>query len=477
MGNSGKVVSGTIWTTIASLVQAVIQILKLSILTRFLDKSDFGLIAIIVLVIGFTNIFADLGISVALFSKKDISKKEYSSLYWVSIILSIGLYIAVSIAAPLVATFYKLPELKILIPIMALDLIIATVGRQFRILSQKQLKFKQLSVIEIISASVSISVSFYLASNHYGVWSLVYSNLCASLITSFLLVVIGIRSHPIILYLNIREGKPFYKIGIYQTGSQILDYLAGQLDILIIGKLMGPSELGIYNLIKQLVMRLYGLINPIVMKIAIPTLVQFNDNFFLLKKKYIDLLKLIAFLNFTIYSLLALVSKEVLVIIYGPEYQEYYFILQILCLWGAIMSVMSAASSIVSVTGRTNIGFRWTIVRIIINPLFIIIGSYFGFLGIVLGQAIYIIMIYGFYWNIVINKILNTVTLKQYISIGVAALVKSCSILLIATFFKHYTENYLSNVFVALIFYSLIYLVAVLLIQRNFVKEIRSKMK
>lgn len=55
-----KVISGSFWTTLSFGTQSFIQILRLSILTRFLEKSDFGLVAIVTLVLGFTHIFADL---------------------------------------------------------------------------------------------------------------------------------------------------------------------------------------------------------------------------------------------------------------------------------------------------------------------------------------------------------------------------------------------------------------------------------
>jgi PST family polysaccharide transporter/teichuronic acid exporter len=159
MSLSKKAVVGTMWTSGSSVISALIQILRLSILTRFLDKSDFGLVAIVVLVLGFTHIFTDLGISVSLFSRKDISKKEYSSLYWVSLLLSVFLYIIIFSSSFLISNFYHLPELNKLIPIMGFDLIITTAGRQFRVFKQKDLQFKSLAVIDIISLLISLVIA------------------------------------------------------------------------------------------------------------------------------------------------------------------------------------------------------------------------------------------------------------------------------------------------------------------------------
>jgi len=414
MSLSKKAVVGTMWTSGSSVISALIQILRLSILTRFLDKSDFGLVAIVVLVLGFTHIFTDLGISVSLFSRKDISKKEYSSLYWVSLLLSIFLYIIIFLLSPFIADFYHLTALNKLIPIMGFDLIITTAGRQFRIFKQKDLQFKSLAIIDIISLLISLVIALWLAIYGLEVYSLILSTLAASTVATILLIITGLKNHPMILYINIKEGRSFYKVGLYQTGSQILDYFSSQLDILIIGKIMSTADLGVYNLIKQLVLKVYGLLNPIIVTVSIPLLASFQTSIANLKAKYMQMLQVISFINFGIYGLMALLAKEILIIFYGPAYQDSFLILQILCIWGSFSAVTSGASSIIVIKGRTDLGFSWTLLRILINPIFVIGGSFFGFLGIVLGQTAFSIIFFPIYWKLIINKILKNITFKEF---------------------------------------------------------------
>lgn len=68
------------------------------------------------------------------------------------------------------------------------------------------------------------------------------------------------------------------KVGMYQTGTQILDYLASKIDIAIIGKLIGTEELGIYNLAKELIYKVIILINAIVNKISVPIFAKFQED-------------------------------------------------------------------------------------------------------------------------------------------------------------------------------------------------------
>ena len=87
------VVSGIKWTSLGTIIIAVVAILKLSILARFLDKADFGLMALVTFVMGFMNLFNDMGLTSAILHKQNITDKQYASLYWLNIGFSIILYI------------------------------------------------------------------------------------------------------------------------------------------------------------------------------------------------------------------------------------------------------------------------------------------------------------------------------------------------------------------------------------------------
>jgi O-antigen/teichoic acid export membrane protein len=466
-----QAISASFWTTLSFAVQSLIQILRLSILTRFLEKSDFGLVAIVTLVLGFTHIFADLGVSVSLYSRKSISEKEYSTLYWVALLLGLALYCLLCLFSPFIAGFYQMPELKMLIPAMGIDLLVTTAGRQFRIFKEKSLKFKSLAIIDIVGSVLSIIIAVWVAIEGGGVWSIVLSALFASFISSLLLIITGLRSHPLLFYISLKEGKAFYKIGLYQTGSQILDYFASQLDILIIGKVMAAADLGVYNLIKQLVLKIYGLINPIISSVAIPVLATLNDNLYFLKEKYLQMIKISSFVNLAIYGVTALLSKEIITILYGESYVNADIILQIFCIWGGITSIMSIASAIIVVMGKTDVGFRWTLIRVIANPLFILIGYQFGLIGIAISQSLYSLFFYTVYWKLVINKILKTLEYKEYLLAFLKFFLSSLFLFWILTLLKIFLGEYRNFLWSNLILFGTLYLLGYLILNRNLYKS------
>lgn len=462
----GGFVGGTAWTTLSFVVVSIVYILRISILTRFLDKSDFGLVALVLLVIGFTNIFADLGVSSALLSQEKVTKKEYSSLFWGSLILSIFLYFFVVFASPFFAKFYDEDSLNTFIPILGLDLIISSLGRQYAVFKQKELKFKQLAIIKIISEVTSLGVACLLAFYNFGVWSLIISLLTTSVMNSILNFILGYQSHPLVFYLNYSKTKHLYQIGFYQTGSQVLDYISSQIDIIILGKILPMSDMGVYSVVKNLVLRIYQSINQVVTKVAIPIFAKLKGNIVVFREKYLSILSIVTIANTMCYLAVFLASKETLILFFGQSYAQYSTILKLLCVWGVFSSVLNCTASVVVIsTGRTDLGFKWTQFRLLLNPIFIFVGAYFGgIIGTAISQAIYSFLTIFFYRSIVIKKILPNFSNFDFVLAIYKPLLVSCIVVFSSIVFKYFFSklNFFDGVYinltVTILFVVLLYL-------------------
>src|SRR5690606_9921928 len=110
------------WTTISTCILTATALLKISVLTRYLDKADFGLIALVTFVLSIMELFNTMGLNTAILHKKNISKNEYASLYWVNILLSILIYCILCLVTPFISNFYAQPQLNILIPLLGINL-------------------------------------------------------------------------------------------------------------------------------------------------------------------------------------------------------------------------------------------------------------------------------------------------------------------------------------------------------------------
>ena len=255
----------------------------------------------------------DVGLSTAIIHKQNISDLQFSSLYWVNILVSMILFALVILISPYLSIFYNEPKLRALLVIMGAGLIFSALGNLFRVLEEKDLNFKLLGVIDIIASMLSFGLAVILAKYGMGVFSLVWSTLVFILFRSVAFIVSGLRRKIKLLKFSFRETKTFYRTGGYYTAEQFVNYLSREIDILIIGKYFSPEMLGLYSLSKQLANRPTALVNPIFVKISAPIFSKLQAGNEFLKIGYRRLLNIIVAINTPIYMILFIFAKPITV--------------------------------------------------------------------------------------------------------------------------------------------------------------------
>lgn len=372
-----KVIGGVKWTSVSTGTQALVGLLKLSILARYLDKEDFGLMALVMFVLGFMELFMDMGLSTAILHKQGITKKEYSSLYWINFIFSLGLYLVLLVITGGIASFYDEPELSALLPLMGCSLILAALGRQFRTIEQKELNFRLIAIVIILGSVSSLVLAVILAIKGFGVYALVLSALLQHLVTNAIFFSIGIRKYGVKFHLSFKEAKPFLQIGMYHVGGQMMNYFSRDIDILLVGKFFGSETLGGYSLAKQLVIRPFRIFNPILTRVGAPVLAKFQNDMKQLRQNYLKLVNAVSTVIVPVYLGLILFAPFAVRLLYGQDFLDIVSLVRILSVYMIFRSIANPMGSLMVATGRTDLGFVWNIITFMILPLAVWIGSQF----------------------------------------------------------------------------------------------------
>jgi O-antigen/teichoic acid export membrane protein len=377
-----QAISGVKWTTLSTVVTTILQLLQLAILARFLDPSAFGLMALVMVVIGFSQAFLDMGISNAIIHKQEISRDQLSTLYWVNVLAGFILFCIISISAPFVASLYEQPELTELIAIVALTFIIQPFGQQFMVLWQKEMRFSEIAKIDIVNKSISLIVSVYFAYKGYGVYALVYGTLAGIVSQTVQFMYKGLKEYRPSFVFKLGEIKEFLSFGAYQMGEKMINFFNKEVDTLLIGKLLGVETLGIYIIAKQLIMRPAQIINPIITKVTFPTMAKVQDDTERLKNIYLKTMNYLSSVNFPIYAFLFIMAPDLVPLIFGEKWNESIIVVQILSIFGAIRSTGNPIGSLLLAKGKANWGFYWNLGLFFYIPLGIYIGSFWSLEGI-----------------------------------------------------------------------------------------------
>ena len=414
MNINKQVVAGVKWTSIGTLSVTLSNVLKVSILARFLSKDDFGIFAIVTFFLGFFKMFSEMGLTTAILHKKDINKNEYASLYWFNILFCICLYWLLFFTTPIISAFYNEPELDFLIKVLALSIVINSIGLQFRTIETKNLSFKYISIFDIISSVISLSFAIWLAINGYGILALVYSLVLQYSVSNFLLLILGLRNNRVKFFFRFKDLKPFLRIGLFQVGGQSANFFNRNLDILIIGKFFSQEILGGYSLAKELVFRPAQVINPILTKVAAPTLAKFQDNLELLKDNYLKLVNVVSSINSIVYFVLLVFAPVVVDIFYGGGYTDIVILVRIFCVYMFFRAILNPIGSLVAATGRTDIEFLWNIALLIIFPIVVSIGCLFGIVQVTIALTITMCLLFLPSWYFLVKNMTGG-TLQEYV--------------------------------------------------------------
>ncbi len=158
----------------------IVGMVQLAVLTRLLSRADFGLMAMIVTVVGFAQVYADMGFSGAIIYRQDATRDQLSTLYWMNLVASFVIFLAVAASSPLVAAFFHEPGLRRPMLWASLLFLVTPVGQQFQMLLQKELLFKRLGLIEITSSLLGLGVAVASGIAHQGVYALIWAQLASA---------------------------------------------------------------------------------------------------------------------------------------------------------------------------------------------------------------------------------------------------------------------------------------------------------
>ena len=425
-----KAKSGFKWTTISHVTIATTQGINLFLLSKFLTPSEFGIISILLVILGFAQLLIDTGFSNAIIYKQNISNEQLSTLYWLNILVGLLIFTMVNIGAETIESFFKLKNLAEYIKDLSIIFLVIPIGQQFLILLQKNLEFKSIAKVDLISYLTALLL-FILLLLHFKlrVYAFIYSIIYLFFIKNMLLLIYGLKLYKPILKLDIFSVKFFLKASVYQLGERIINYFNANVDTILVAKLLDQHSLGIYGLSKELVLRPLMVINPIVTKVVFPLMSKYQSKDRVLANIYLKTINNISWITFSLYWIIFF-SGDLILKILGDQWKDASYILKILSLYAMIRSIGNPVGSLIMAKGRFSLGFYWNLLLFFLLPVIIFIGSFNNLQGIVLSLLIFQLVLFFIAWKVLIYNLCR-LRLYLYIKVLIKNLLITFSIILI----------------------------------------------
>jgi PST family polysaccharide transporter len=350
------------------------------ILARLLYPEDYGLVGMVAVVTGFISIFKDLGLSVATIQRAEINSRQISTLFWVNLLVSLGLMLVTVAIAPGIAWFYGEPKLTAITIAYAAGFLFGGLAVQHEALLRRRMRFLALAAAEIIALVVSSVMAITMAWYGARYWALVSSQLCLGLIYGLAVwIACGWRPGLPVRNSGVREMLAF---GGNLTGFGVVNYFARNLDNLLIGRFWGPGQLGLYARAYQLLLLpIDQMITPIT-AVAVPALSRLKDSPDRYRQAYLRLLEKVALLTMPLMAFMIVSADWLVAIVLGPKWTGVSRIFSLLGIAGLVQPLASTTGWLFVTQGRTQHMFKWGMIGSTITVVAIVAGLKWGAVGV-----------------------------------------------------------------------------------------------
>lgn len=369
--------------------RAALQFSQMAILARMLAPGDFGLMAVVLAVTAFMQVFSDLGVSAAIVHHQHISESQLSSLYWLNVLAGLGLMVLLMATSSVIGGLvFNEEALQPVLMLISVNLLFLAAGQQVRVMAEKALRFRVLAKIELSAALAGFTTAIVWAWYEPSVYALAAGVLANGFTQTLLLWLLASRGWRPTFQLRLREIDHFLKFGGYMMANNFVNSFNQQADILIGGKMFPASTLGLYSLPRSLSLNVAGVINPIVTRVGFPVMANAQHDKAFLKSVYLKTMRMTASISFPIYIALAAFSQETVVLVFGQSWVESAPLLVYLALWGMFRSCVNPVGSLLLAVGKAALSFKWNLGLFFVVFPVLLLASTFGIVGLAAGQAI-----------------------------------------------------------------------------------------
>jgi lipopolysaccharide exporter len=355
---------GGLWIFSLRITNRILGFVRTLILARLLAPSDFGLIGIAMLVMAALEMATETGFQTALIQKKGNISSYLDTAWTVSALRGIILFIALFFLSPVLARFFNAPQASLIIRVVALSTLLTSFGNICILYFQKELEFKKLFYYETTANFVDIIVSVSLAVLLKNVWALVWGGLAGHFVRFFL-------SYYIYPYkprvkIGKREFRELFVFGRWMLGSSIVIFLVTQGDSIFVGRLLGITALGFYQMAFALSHMPTLELSNVISQVTFPAYSKLQDDLPRLKQMYKNAIQLNSFIITPIAIGICYFAADFTHIFLGDHWSPMVTTMQVFAIAGLMRSIAATSGSVLLAVNRPDLSTKLQVLRLLI---------------------------------------------------------------------------------------------------------------
>ena len=359
--------------------QLVSWVMTLAVI-RVLSPDDYGLMAISQVFTSFILVFSSLGLGDAIVQRTDLPPSLLANAFGVLILMALALAVSLSLAAYPIAGWYGDARLVPLVQVSSLGFLFNAFSILPRTLLAKQMRVRPIFVAELSAGLIGAALTTILAFTGHGVWSLALGALAGNVArqAAFAWLAADLYVWP---RFNVAAVRPLLGFGAYSTLEWLAFTVMTSADVLIVGRLLGPADVGAYTVVLNFAAMPINKIAPIINSIAFPAFAMVQGNpdearYYVLKG-----LRLFAVLVVPVFFGMGVTAPEVVNLVFGPAWAAARPLLPILSGALTFRALLILVPNYLQGTGDAKAAFWCTAAGAVTFPLAVLVGCRWGLAG------------------------------------------------------------------------------------------------
>ncbi|QHC67100.1 oligosaccharide flippase family protein [Rathayibacter sp. VKM Ac-2759] len=381
---AGDAARGAATTLGGQWLRFVLQLAALAVLARILSPEDYGVISMVLAIAGVATLLGDFGLSMASIQSSDVSDVQRSNLLWINVGLGVVLSGLVFLLAHPIAAFYGRDELVHVCQVLASVFLVNSIAAQFKAEVSRKFRFRWLAASDVAAQLVASAAAVALALAGAGYWALVAQQVLIALVT-LLVLLIGARWLPG-LPRKTAGMRSFLSFGANTVGVQFVNYISGNADSVLIGRVWGAGALGVYDRAYQIFrMPLQQIAAPMT-RVAFPVLSKMKDDPGF--ERYVQRAQLVlAYVMGGVFFAAAALADPLIELALGDGWDQSKVIFRILAVGGVFQALGFVYYWVFLAKALTGLQLRYSVLSRSLMVAFMAVGVVWGPVGVAIGST------------------------------------------------------------------------------------------
>ncbi len=375
----------------------IINIVATIIIARLLTPLEIGIYSVGLAFVAIAHTLRDFGVGNYLIQEKDLTEDRIRTAAGVTLLLAWSLAFLLAVGSGFIAEIYNEPEMRKVLLILSLSFVIIPFSSPTLALLRRNMAFKALYQIRIISAIVHSCVAVGLAWLGYSFASLAWASLAG--VTTTALIAACHRPNQRVIWPNFVEWRHVASFG----GKSSLDALITQIGMnsidLIAGRLLGFTAVGIFSRAQGLISMFSREFTNAVGQVALPAFAAAHRAGLDLKEPYLKAMATLTLFAWPFYSFLALMAYPIVRIMFGDQWDAAVPLVQILALGGMASASWSLCGQILLGMGRINELLKAQIVLQSVRIAVVFIAANYSITHVAVSMVLFYIFTYFVFYR------------------------------------------------------------------------------